>query len=203
MHKGKRLFITGIPTSGKSFLAKQLAQKLGGIAICLDDIREELGKSEPYKKWVNFYSDQDEKEYLTQTSPEELWNNLVRQSEALWPALLEKIDSYTDEPKPVIFESVNILPHLAKQDLDFPGIVLLGTSYETTLKRNQKDPRWGNTQELQELEAKTFWEIERPQYKKQAKKFSYSFFKSGSDAFVPALKLMGQPTALYIMFGGN
>gem|GEM_PF-4639473 len=32
-HAGKRLFISGIPTSGKSYLAKRLADEVHGVAI--------------------------------------------------------------------------------------------------------------------------------------------------------------------------
>ena len=79
-HKGKRIFITGIPTSGKSYLAKQLADKICGIAVLLDDFRENCAENQQYKKWVNFYFDMDEKKYLTETTPEKQWENLVAQS---------------------------------------------------------------------------------------------------------------------------
>lgn len=189
-HKGKRLFITGIPTSGKSYLARQLSEKIGGIAVLLDDFRESLAENDQYKKWTNFYLDIDEKEYLTKTSPEKQWENLVAQSEGLWPAFLEKIDEYADEEKPVIFECVNMLPHIAKKDLDFPGIVLIGKSYEEILQRNIQDPRWGETLELQELEAKTFFEIERPQYKAEAEKYGYAVFEDYDLAFQKAEDLI-------------
>lgn len=189
-HKGKRLFITGIPTSGKSYLARKLAKKTGGIAICLDDYREELAKDEKYRKWVNFYLDQDEEKYLTQTASNELWNNLVRQSEALWPVFLEKIQSYRNEPRPVIFECVSMLPHLMKRDLDFPGVVLLNSSYENILKRNIDNPRWGNTRELQKLEAKTFWEVERPHYKEEAGKYGLPVFESVNASIQTALSFL-------------
>src|SRR3989344_1078987 len=127
-HKGKRLFITGIPTAGKSYLTKKLASEHNGIAVSLDDFREELASDPRYKKWVNFYLDQDENVYFAETNPCTLWQNLVNQSEALWPAFAEKIQSYRTEEKPVIFESVNILPRLAHKYLEFPGIVLLGAS---------------------------------------------------------------------------
>ena len=65
---GKRIFITGIPTAGKSYLAEKLAEKVGGICVSIDDIREELVKDERYKKWVNFYLDQDEYDYYTNIS---------------------------------------------------------------------------------------------------------------------------------------
>lgn len=185
-HKGKRLFITGIPTSGKSYLAKQLADKVGGIAVLFDDFRENLAKNDRYKKWTNFYLDVDEKEYLTKTNPEKQWENLIAQSKGLWPAFLQEIEKYKDEEKPVIFECVNILPHIAKRDLDFLGIVLIGNSYEEILERNIKSPRWGNTRELQELEAKTFFEVERPHYKAEAEKYGYEVFENYDEAFKKA-----------------
>lgn len=189
-HKGKRIFVTGIPTSGKSYLAKQLADKVGGTAVLFDDFRENFAQNVQYKKWTNFYIDLDEKEYLTKTSPAKQWENLVAQSEGLWPAFLQEIEKYKNETKPVIFECVNILPHIAKKHLDFPGIILIGKSYEEVLERNIKSPRWGNTRELQELEAKTFFEIERPHYKTEAEKYGYDFFENYDDAFNKALTLI-------------
>ncbi|TAK57726.1 hypothetical protein EPO17_01210 [Patescibacteria group bacterium] len=182
-HKGRRLFITGIPTSGKSYLAKRLAESIGGVAVLLDDLRESLCDDEKYKKWVNFYLDQNEKEYLTKTSNEDMWKNLVAQSEAIWPAFLNKINYYRDEVRPVIFECVNILPHLAKKNLDFDGVVLLGSSYEETLQRNIADPRWGNTLELQTLEAREFFFAERPRYRSEAEKYGYPVFETADEAF--------------------
>ncbi len=192
-HAGKRLFITGIPTAGKSYLAKKLASEINGISISLDDFRDELASDaqyKQYKKWINFYLDHDENVYLAETKPDVLWKNLVAQSEALWPAFVEKIHSYSSEEKPVIFESVNILPHLARKDLEFPGIVLIGFSYKKTLERNKKHPRWGNTTNLQELEAKTFFDIERPRYKAEAEKYEYPVFETADFAFEPALKFL-------------
>ena len=100
------------------------------------------------------------------------------------------IEKYKNETKPVIFECVNILPHIAKKHLDFSGIVLIGKSYEEILERNIKSPRWGNTHELQALEAKTFFEIERPHYKAEAEKYGYEVFENYDDAFNKALTLI-------------
>ena len=188
--KSKRLFITGIPTSGKSYLAKRLAEKVGGIVVSLDDFRESLSSDEKYRKWTNFYIDLNEREYLMNTSSEIQWSNLVKQSEGLWPAFLQEIRKYDNENKLVIFECVNLLPHLVKNDLDFDGVVLVGSTFEETLKRNITDPRWGSTAELQELEAKTFFEIERPRYKDEADKYGYSCFEKADDAFEFALQLI-------------
>ncbi len=188
--RGKRLFITGIPTGGKSYLAKKLAAEVGGKAVLLDDFRESLVKDSRYEAFVNFYLNQDEKEYLTKTPPEKQWRDLVAQSEGLWPAFLEKIEQYKDETRPVIFECVNILPHLASHYTDFSTVCLIGSSLEETLTRNIKDPRWGNTRELQELEAKHFFEIERPYYKSETERYGYPVFESADTAFQTALKFL-------------
>ncbi len=87
----RRLFITGIPTAGKSYLAKKLAEEVGGICVSVDDMREGFSKDERYKKWVNYYLDQDECAYYTITTPAEQWNNLVCQSEGLWSGIIEEI----------------------------------------------------------------------------------------------------------------
>ena len=189
-HLGKRLFITGIPTSGKSYLAKILAEKVGGIAVILDDFREELSSNEQYKKWTNFYLDQDEKTYLSTTSNEKQWKNLIAQSEGLWPAFLKEISKFQNESKPVIFECVNMLPHLVKRDLGFQGVVLIGSSFEETLKRNIENPRWGNTLELQKLEANTFFNVERPHYKEEALKYGYPTFERADDAIECCLDVL-------------
>lgn len=186
----KAIFITGVPASGKSYLAKKLAKAVDGIHVEIDDIREALSHDPRYKKWVNFYLDKDEKDYYTKTTPEEQWNNLVDQSEHIWPAILEAIHKYKDEQKPVIFEAVNILPHLAKKDLNFPGLILLGSSFEDILERNKKDPRWGATEGLQKLEAESFWNIERPLYKREAESCGYKTFEDNDKAFEYAVKLL-------------
>jgi 2-phosphoglycerate kinase len=188
--KGKRLFITGIPASGKSYLAKELAVKTGGIVVSLDNAREKFFDDDYYKKWVMFYFYKNEKEYLTQTPPEELWDDLVKQSEALFPIFKSEIEKYHNETRPVIFECVNLLPHIADQELYFSGVVMLGDSFETILERNKKDPRWGETEELQELEAREFFYVERPRYKKEAEKYGYPTFENYKDALEEGIRMI-------------
>jgi len=188
--KGKRLFITGIPASGKSYLAKELAVKTGGIVVSLDNAREKFFDDDYYKKWVMFYFYKNEKEYLTQTPPEELWDDLVKQSEALFPIFKSEIEKYQNETRPVIFECVNLLPHIADQELYFSGVVMLGDSFETILERNKKDPRWGETEELQELEAREFFYVERPRYKKEAEKYGYPTFENYKDALEEGIRMI-------------
>lgn len=183
-HQGKRLFITGIPTAGKSYLAHQLGLKMGAVVVNLDDLRESLAKDERYKKWVNFYLDLDEKFYFSNVPADEQIANLIAQSEAVWPAFLEKINEYATESRPVVFECVNLLPHLVKKHFDFPLIVLTGKSYEEVLERNKENPRWGNTLELQTLEARSFFTIERPFYASEAKKYGYPTFETADEALL-------------------
>ena len=186
----KRIFITGIPTAGKSYLAKKLAEEVGGICVSIDDFREELTKDEKYKKWVNFYLDQDEYIYYTTTTYDEQWVNLVKQSEGFWSGVLAKIKEYDKEDRPIIFEGVNILPHLAHKDLQIPGIAIIGRSFDETLERNIKEPRWGATEELQKLEAEAFFNGERPHYREESEKYGYKIFETPDEAWEVALSLL-------------
>lgn len=78
--------------------------------------------------------------------------------------------------EPAVFEGVNIMPHLARQDMGFKGIFLLGELFETILKCNKRDPRWGEIEELQIKEAEAFYNCEGPKYKKEAKKYGFKTF---------------------------
>src|SRR3989344_967616 len=187
---GKKLFITGIPTAGKSYLAEKLASEINGEWFSADDVREELAKDPRYKKWVNFYLDQDEKTYYTTTNYDQQWQNLAKQSEKIWQGILKEISKFENRGKSVIFEGVNILPHLAKRDLKFPGIVLIGKSFEEVFERNKKDPRWGKTEELQKLEAEAFFYGERPHYKEEAEKHCYPVFDYVENAFKEPTNLL-------------
>lgn len=190
MPQPNRLFITGIPTTGKSFLGKKLANEVEGINVSIDDVREVIKNDDRFKKWVNFYWDQDEYTYYTTTNSNQQWENLVNQSEKMWPGILEYIKKYEDEEKPVIFEGVNILPHLAKKDLPFPGIILIGKSFEEVFERNKREPRWGKTEELQRMEALSFFNVERPNYKLEAEKYDYPVFEEPEEAYIKALELL-------------
>lgn len=54
MTTNRVLFITGIPASGKSYLAKKIAKQVVGEVVSIDDLREEMSKDEKYKKWTDF-----------------------------------------------------------------------------------------------------------------------------------------------------
>ena len=188
----KNVFISGIPASGKSYLADKIAESLGVQHVAIDDWREEMKEDPVLKKWVDFFWNQDEAEYWRTTNCDQQWENLKNQSEAFWPKILAKIKEIQKTGKGAIFEGVNILPHLARRDFDFDGVVLLGESYEKILERNKKDLRWGSTEGLQVQEAKAFWDCERSKYESEAKKYSYKIFSDAILAEEELIKLLGK-----------
>lgn len=176
------IFISGIPATGKSYLAEKVAETCGMLHIKIDHWRNELRKDKNLKEWVDFFWNKNEKEYWERTSCDEQWENIVKQSEAIWPEILRKIKEIQKTRKSAIFEGVNILPHLASRDLNFSGIVLLGESFEKIFERNKKDPRWGKTEDLQRKEAEAFWNCERPHYQKEAKIYHFKTFTNPAEA---------------------
>lgn len=188
----KYAFITGIPAAGKSTLARKIADAMSIQYIAIDAWRREMKKDSKLSKWVNFFWNQDEKMYWRNINYEQHMENLKNQSEAFWHNVLFKIKEIQKFDKGAIFEGVNILPHLAKKDLDFGGIALLGESFEQILERNIQDPRWGRTEELITAQAKAFWNWERPWYKNEAERCGYKAFSDANLAESELLKLLGK-----------
>lgn len=176
------IFIGGIPASGKTYLAKKVAEETEAYHLDLDSLREEMANDTKLEYWVNFFFNQDEEKYLKETSCERHWKNLVAQSEAFWPTILRRVNEAIKSHRSVVIEGVNILPHLAKRDFNFLGIFLLGESFEEVFERNKQNPRWGNTEKLQELEAKLFFNCDRPKYKEEAEKNGYKTFTNSEAA---------------------
>ena len=183
------VFISGIPASGKSHLAQKMCEITGALHFKVDDWREEF-RVNKNADWVDFFWNKNESEYWSKTSCEEHWQNIIEQSEALWPDIVKKIRKVVKYGKLAIFEGVNILPHLARQDLNFEGIILLGESVETIFKRNKKDPRWGKTEALQLKEAEMFYNCEGQKYKAEAEKYGYQIFTNHALAEAKLLKLL-------------
>ena len=177
----KYFFITGTPNSGKSTLAKKVTEAIGGIHVDIDNWRVEMWGDENIRPFVDFFKNKDEMEYWNNTSPEQDFQNLVEQSEVFWPVISKKIKNIINEGEPAIFEAVNILPHLAKRDLPFKGIVLINTSVEENYKRFKERPRWGDTEELQKIEAERF--VQQAEfYRKEAEKYGYEVFEDSKEA---------------------
>lgn len=186
----KYAFISGIPASGKSYLAAKVAKAVGASHIEIDELRKEMRSDPELKRWVDFFWDQEEIEYWRNTNCNQQWENLKNQSETFWPIILKKINKIQESGKPAVFEGVNILPHLAIKDLGFPGIVLLGSSLEDIFERNKKEPRWGQTEELQRMETEGFWNCERPRYKAEAEKYGYPTFSDVKEAEKKLLEIL-------------
>jgi 2-phosphoglycerate kinase len=187
-HKGKRLIITGIPTIGKTSLAKRLAEAVGGICVSGDDIRHELRLDPKYTEATCFFKNKNKRTYYITTPYDKQWKNLVSQSEKLWEGTLEKINSYKDEEKPVIFEGVSFLPHLVHKDLDFPCVVIVGASLENVVEGNKEKPKWESS-EL-ELQSVALFLGDQPYFKAEAEKYNYPVFKNDNEAFKEALKIL-------------
>ena len=187
-HKGKRLVITGIPTIGKTSLAKRLAEAVGGICVSSEDIRHELRLDPKYTEATNFWKNKNKRTYYIKTSYGQQWKNLVTQSEQLWEGILEKINSYKDEERPVIFEGVSLLPHLVHKDLDFPCAVIIGASLESVIEGNKEKPKWEST-EL-ELQSVALFLGDQPYFKAEAEKYNYPVFKNDDEAFKETLKIL-------------
>lgn len=185
------IFIGGVPASGKTYLAKKVAEQTGAFHFDLDTLRKEMTNNPKLKYWVDFFFNLDEEKYLKETSCEKHWENLVKQSEAFWPTILKKVNEIKKSHESAIFEGVNILPHLAKKTFDFPGIFLLGESFNQILERNKKNPRWGRTEELQEKESELFFNCDRQKYKEEAEKYRYKTFDNFIAAEQEMLKLLG------------
>jgi len=186
----KYAFISGIPTAGKSYLAKKVAQETNSIHVDLDKLRGQMKKYPELEPWVNFFWYKNEKEYWDSVTPEEHWDNMKKQSEKLWPFILKRICEVQKAGKPAIFEGVNILPHLAHKDLDFPGVILLGESEQAVFDRCREDPRWGETEELQKLEAEWFYIHEGKKYEEEAKKYGFKAFHNNTEAEEELIRLL-------------
>jgi hypothetical protein len=186
----KYIFISGIPTAGKTHLAKKVANILGISYFSLDDWRDELSADPELKKWIDFFWNLDEEKYWREVTCDQQWENIKNQSEAFWPSFLKKINEIQGTGVPAIFEAVNILPHLAHRDLDFSGVYLLGESYEKVLERNKRDPRWGETELFQEQEAKAIWNCERPKYQEEAEKYGFETFNDPELAEQEIVKIL-------------
>lgn len=177
-------FIGGTPASGKTTTAQEFIN-VSGLPIelvSIDSLREGFTEDNNLQYWRDFFFNVDEKEYWGNNSYESHMKNIVNQSEAFWPNILECVQKTIKEHEHAIFEAVNILPHLAKKDLSFEGFFMIAEDENQLLDRLQKNPRWGQTEELQNLEAKYFVEWEARWIRNEANKYRYKVFNNKQDA---------------------
>lgn len=177
-------FIGGTSASGKTYTAK-LFVKNSGLPIhivSIDNLRKEFSKDPKLKYWVDILWNKNEEEYWKTATYEKDIENLIKQSEAFWPSILKVVQKTKKLYKHAIFEAINIQPHLAKRDFDFPGFFLINEDYQTLLERFKKAPRWGKTEKLQKLEVEFLLKHDVPFIKKEAKKYGYKVFNNSNDA---------------------
>lgn len=184
-------FIGGTSAAGKTYIAKEFAKrsKLLIHVVSIDDFRKEFAKDPKLKYWVDILWNKNEEEYWKTITYEKDIQNLTNQSEAFWPSILKIIKKTKKDYKDAIFEAVNIQPHLAKRDLDFPGFLFINEDYETLLKRFKKNPRWGKTERLQRLEIEHLLKHDIQFIKKEAKKYGYKVFSNSADALTELDKI--------------
>jgi len=178
-------FIGGTSAAGKTYIAKKFAKKskLPIHVVSIDEFRKEFAKDPKLKYWVDILWNENEEEYWKTTNYEKDIKNLIGQSEAFWPSILNIIKKTKKNHEHAIFEAVNIQPHLAKKDLDFSGLFLINEDYKTLIERFKKNPRWGKTDKLQKLEIEYLLKHDVAFIKKEAKKYGYKVFNNSNDAF--------------------
>lgn len=174
------VFITGVPAAGKSYLAQKVSKKLDIPVLKVDDLRKEMAEDPELKKWVMFFWDTDEKQHYTETSCQQQWQNIVNQSEAFWEFTKKRIQEFLVTNTGIV-EGVSLLPHLVAE-LSLKGIVLTGESEQALFNRIKQSPRWGQTEELQRMEAKAFYQCEGKHYQQEAEKYGFPTFSSADEA---------------------
>ena len=183
-------FIGGTPAAGKSYLSKKFIEESGQSMqyVEMDSFRKEFAKNPELDEWVKVFSSKDETKYWKETTKEVHLQNLISQSEVFWPEIIKKVNEVKKNYEHAVFEAVNILPHLAHKDFNFPGLFLVQENMDTLLKRLNKTPRWGKTQEEQEAEAKAFIEWETQYIRDEADKYNYPVFKTTDEALIKLYK---------------
>lgn len=115
----KIILIGGAPLSGKSYLARQLSEKLKVPWISTDIIRQIMrvgARPEDYPGLYYFKKDEAEK-YIGTHSAEEFICDLNKQSEEIWQGV-EKLVRKNHVWKSFIIEGVAILPKFINEKLN-------------------------------------------------------------------------------------
>ena len=117
------ILIGGSPTSGKSTVARSMADQLGFSVIATDDIGAAArGVTGPAVAPDLFAMQADDyREYYISHSVEELLEHAQRSHRALWPAIKSVIHEHATWASPSIVEGWALLPDLVRA-LDFGRI---------------------------------------------------------------------------------
>jgi 2-phosphoglycerate kinase len=187
------VFVGGTPAAGKSFTVKKFIRNTGLDIYhsSTDDLREGMKKDPDLEKWANLFWNMNEMDYWKNSSFEENSELLIKQSEAFFPVILKHVSEIKLRHKNAIFEGVNLLPHLVKKHFDFPGFFLTSENFDKILQRIKESPRWGETEELQKLEAKYFIEYDARFIKEEADKYGYKVFNDSDQVEKKLKKIFG------------
>ncbi len=115
------ILIGGAPTTGKSTLARHVAQHYGLPWISTDQLREVVRPYANEATHPTLFSAQMSAEiFLTRYSPQQIADMEYAQGDEVWPAVCGLLDGDSDWPDGCVIEGVNILPHLVAQE-DYPN----------------------------------------------------------------------------------
>ncbi len=182
-------FIGGPPTSGKSYLAEEIAKECGIQHVYVDRLRDKVAISNPkLKLWRDFFNSKDGEYWLSVTKKQYL-NDCRNQTLALWKYIFNEITDLQKKYENIIFEGVDFLPDITRRDLDFDGIFIYCESIDESYQRNKLHPRIGKTEELQKREAILYAEYESSNIKDLAPKYGYQIFTS-KNAFTAKASLL-------------
>ncbi len=187
-------FIGGTSAAGKTYLANKFV-KVSGLPIkivTIDDLRKEFAKDPKLKYWTDVLWNKNEEEYWKTISYKEDIDNLIKQSEAFWPSILEVVAKTKKLYEHAIFEAVNIQPHLAKKDFDFPGFFLINEDRQILFERFKKTPRWGKTEKLQRQEVDFLLKHDVLFIKQEAKKYGYKVINDFAQAMSELKKIFSK-----------
>ncbi len=174
------LFIGGNPVSGKTTLAREIANDTGGTLLNLDRFRSEMREEESLRYWTDFFLNQAEWAYWQDHTFEQHWDNMKRRAEAYWPFLRQKIQKAIDESPSVIVEAGTLMPaQLAT--LGFSGVYLICTDQETIYQRLRKTPCWGTCSSLQRMEAAMYAQ-EGEMLRSEAAEYGFPVFEDSKEA---------------------
>jgi 2-phosphoglycerate kinase len=127
------ILLGGAPATGKSTIARALADQLGHLVIATDDLGAAVrGVTEPAVAPELFAAHPgDHREYLASHSGDELLEHALRSHRALWPAIESVIHAHATWSTPAIVEGWTLLPdlvagfdHVAAVWIEIPGSVL-------------------------------------------------------------------------------
>lgn len=148
------LLIGGASGTGKSHLARQLAEYYKVPLTEIDDIRIALQQMAEREKHPNLFTFVDNKDFLNEFSEEEFVSKLLAVGEAIWPALDALIEKHVRCNERVIFEGDGIVPELlANRSQDYIKSIFLHDELESMQERMTNRNRYGTEHGKAEKQA--------------------------------------------------